>query len=427
MFNRLIQSFNDSSHEELIFILCLQLNPKFIAMKKVLLFVLAIGAISCSKEELDLNESQFKELNAVVESFGCAGPDNLKTVTPEYVDENLYTAARIERFYLSLLQDGVSQNGTFNPSISELASSYLEDPLGDFITTYSINEGECQDSVVLTLTVAEPVDDICEADAGSDNSRVVTPEFVTQELYTDARIKRFFIDLLDDGVVETGSFNPTIAEIKTAYLENGLGSYTTTYTVGEATCQDSAELTIVVEEACNVNAGSDHLITVTPQYVQEELFTDARIERFFLDMLDEEVNEDGQFNPSIADIKDQYLTNGPGSYTTVYTIGEGNCQDSAELTINIEESCNLDAGSDKYVTVTKDYVQRNLYTAARIKRFYLNLLDPGVSKNGTFDPTISEIASAYLQNPIGEFTTTYTITDLNGCKDNVVLTINVIE
>ncbi|MCC8358738.1 hypothetical protein [Salinimicrobium sediminilitoris] len=395
-------------------------------MKKILLFALAIGLISCSKEELDLNETEFNELNAIVETYGCAGPDDSKTVTPQFVNENLYTAARIKRFYLDLLANDVSRNGTFNPTISEIATAYLDNPLGDFTTTYTVNDDICQDSVNLTLTVAEPVEDVCNANAGSDQTRTITPEFIQENLYTQARINRFFLNMLDEGVSETGTFNPTVSEVINDYLNNGLGTYTTTYTVGEGDCQDSTDLTLIIAKACDVNAGSDNTITVTPQYVDSELNTDAKIDRFFLNLLDEGISETGSFSPSIQSIKEQYIMNGNGTYTTTYTVGEGSCQDSAELTLIVEDACTINAGADKYVTVTNAFVKSNLYTAARIKRFYLNLLDAGVSKEGTFDPTISQIASSYLENNIGEFTTIYTVGS-GDCQDTVDLTINIVE
>jgi hypothetical protein len=395
-------------------------------MKKLLLLFLLIGVTSCSVEDLDVENSSINEVNAVMEAVGCAGPDNSKTVTPQFVDENLYTAARIKRFYLNLLAKDVSRTGTFNPTINEIASAYLNNPLGDFTTTYSVNDDTCSDSVNLTLTVAEPVADDCNITAGSDQTRTITPEYVKTELYTDARIQRFFLNTLDKGVSQTGTFNPTIAQIKQAYINNGLGSYTTTYTVTDGNCQDSADLTIVIQEACNVTAGSDNMITVTPQYVETELDTDAKIDRFFFNLLDEGISETGTFSPSIQSIKEQYINNGPGTYTTTYTVGTGNCQDSAEITLIVKNACTINAGADKYVTITNSYVKKNLYTAARIKRFYLNLLDSGVSREGTFSPTISQIASSYQNNPIGEFRTIYTV-GTGDCTDNVELTINVVE
>ena len=395
-------------------------------MNKLLLLLFAVAFISCSVEEVENENAVINRADLMAADYGCAGPDNSITKTPEFVDENLYTAARIKRFYLDLLADGVSREGTFNPTINELASMYMDSPIGDFTTTYTVNNTDCEDSAVLTLTVAEASDEPCEEIAGSDQTRTVTAKYVEEELYTAARVKRFFLNTLDDGVSEDGTFNPTINEIIADYLENGLGSYTTTYTVEEGVCTDSADLTIVIEEACTVNAGSDATATISPKFVEEELDTDAKIDRFFLDLLDDGVSEEGMFSPTIQEIKMDYIENGPGTYSTTYTLGEGSCQDSAEITLIIEDECDIDAGADNYVTVTQNYVQNNLYTGARLKRFYLNLLDSGVSKDGTFNPTISEIASSYRESPIGEFTTTYTVGS-GDCTDTVDLTVNVIE
>lgn len=64
---------------------------------------------------------------------------------------------QITNLYLGLLEPSVPKNGTFNPSIRSLINLYKtregDEKLGDYTTTYTIPNGECIDSVDLTLTV----------------------------------------------------------------------------------------------------------------------------------------------------------------------------------------------------------------------------------------------------------------------------------
>src|SRR5690606_16785349 len=58
--------------------------------------------------------------------------------------------------------------------------------------------------------------------------------------------------------------------------------------------------------------------------------------------------------------------------------------------------------------------------------FYLDLLDEGVDRDGTFNPTIEEIIARYDQNHFQDFTTTYTLTN-GDCVSTVELTATVLE
>lgn len=63
----------------------------------------------------------------------------------------------------------------------------------------------------------------------------------------------------------------------------------------------------------------------------------------------------------------------------------------------------------------------------QVTQWYLDLLDEGVSRHGTFDPTINYIVNYYnyIGRKAGEYKTIYTVTD-GDCTDSVELTIIVI-
>ena len=81
-----------------------------------------------------------------------AGPDNSLTMT-ESQAAAIPSWDEVRKLYLSLLARGVVRDGTFDPSIWDMIYQFQAQRTGDFTTTYSIGEGECADSVELTINV----------------------------------------------------------------------------------------------------------------------------------------------------------------------------------------------------------------------------------------------------------------------------------
>lgn len=81
-----------------------------------------------------------------------AGPDNSLTIT-ESQAAVIPSWDEVRKLYLSLLAPGVPRNGTFDPSIWDMINQFQAQRIGDFTTTYTIGDGECTDSVELTIHV----------------------------------------------------------------------------------------------------------------------------------------------------------------------------------------------------------------------------------------------------------------------------------
>ena len=81
-----------------------------------------------------------------------AGESHIKTLTYSEAAA-LPSWDEVRKLYLSLLDPGVSRLGTFNPSIWDLINKFQAQKLGDFTTIYTLTDGECSDSVELTLRV----------------------------------------------------------------------------------------------------------------------------------------------------------------------------------------------------------------------------------------------------------------------------------
>ncbi|GGG21337.1 hypothetical protein [Christiangramia forsetii] len=69
------------------------------------------------------------------------------------VPENL-TADIIEDFYLGLVS-GLPSGGTFDTTAEEILAQYNNNPFDTFATTYTVDNGECQGSVVVSVTIQE--------------------------------------------------------------------------------------------------------------------------------------------------------------------------------------------------------------------------------------------------------------------------------
>ncbi|MCB7481682.1 hypothetical protein [Christiangramia sediminis] len=87
-----------------------------------------------------------------------AGDNNSITYTRREIDDIVDTEEDLENVYKNLLEEGVSREGSFEPTIHEIVLSYYFDSkYQDFKTVYTvtneINGETCSDSVELTLTV----------------------------------------------------------------------------------------------------------------------------------------------------------------------------------------------------------------------------------------------------------------------------------
>ncbi|MCX2838908.1 gliding motility-associated C-terminal domain-containing protein [Salinimicrobium sp. MT39] len=386
----------------------------------------------------------------------------------------------IRKYYLRLLPSGVATNGSFNPTPAQMADIYQadEDGLGEFTTTYTVNgesyeltinvvtEAEAGDDATITLTTDdEPVDlftylgenalrggtwsngngtfDPATDEAGTftytvgyetcmdsatvtvivnDPTDPTTPGSgyaivcagdVDTFFPSYDEIRKFYLRLLPTGVATNGTFNPTPRQISEMYQADAdkLGEFTTVYTAPDA---QTYELTVnVVAEAF---AGDDATVTLTTEDDEVTLF----------EYLGENAqqggtwsNGDGTFDPA---------TDEPGTFT--YTVGYEGCMDSATVTVTVStDPCTgiVDAGTDSSADVCETDVQTTFPSIDEIRKFYLGLLDAGVSVDGTFSPTPAEISAMYQadEDGLGDFTTTYTLT--NGeCTDSVELTVTIV-
>lgn len=403
-------------------------------MRKIYLLLMVALVYSCSVEDDSyLEYGDNYAFTASAEADACtisAGADKSTTITVAQA-EAIPSWDEVRKLYLSLLDEGVSRNGEFDPAIWDLIDAFNENPLGEFTTIYTVTEGDCSDSVVLTINVVEnlPSDPTCELSAGDDASKTITKSEADAIPSWD-EVRKLYLSLLEEGVARNGEFDPSIWDLINSYT--GPGEYSTTYTVTEGDCTDSVELTIVVvadgssDPTCNLNAGADASKTITKSEADAIPSWDE-VRKLYLSLLEEGISRNGEFDPSIWDLINSYT--GPGTYTTTYTISEGDCTDSVELTIYVVADQSSDPGCD---LILKTESSKSIsYSEAEaipswdeVRKLYLSLLPQGVSRSGSFDPSIWDLINDFNERGVGSYTTTYTLVE-GDCSDSIELTIHV--
>jgi gliding motility-associated-like protein len=326
----------------------------------------------------------------------------------------------VRNFYLDLLPEGVSRNGTFEPSIQEMVEEYQDDSdgLGDFTTTYTVDNGECVASADLTISIIEAV----EASTGE----------ISDASFCSAGNINLFAQLTDDNTPGGTFFNEAGEEIIDGILSpSGEGEFTVTYTVSEndeETCltgSDSTSFTVNVTEG-SANAGDDVLIELCAAQVDNFIANPAEAIAFLSGIIDEDADQTGTFEPSLGSIVAQWTSNPLGTFTSTYTVGNDECEDSAEITIVVTED-GPSLGEEQVGTVCESDVSSTFPNNTAVEDFYLALLPEGVSRNGTFEPSIQAIVDQYQDDSdgLGDFTTTYTV-DNGECVASVDLTVQIV-
>ncbi|HET8855839.1 MAG TPA: gliding motility-associated C-terminal domain-containing protein [Salinimicrobium sp.] len=351
--------------------------------------------------------SDSAEITITVYGTLDAGADNsttyCNTEIPALVNE---VPGDVEDLYFALLEDGVPQTGTFEPTIEEIIEDYNTDNTQDFLTTYTItNEGGCTDSVDLTITVTEPT----PANAGT---------IADQTVACSSSDPVLLADFLSPDATTGGTFSGTGVSLNASneYVFDpsvGAGAYEITYTVSEDpdNCiTGEASTTFTMNVSAEANAGADNSTTYCnteiPALVNE---VPGDVEDLYFALLEEGVPQTGTFNPTIEDIIQEYNEDNFQDFTTTYTVGTGECFDSVELTITVNEPAAANAGdiTDQNVCSTDGIITLSSF------------LPEGASTGGTFSGENVNEADGTFDTSAGPnedgYQITYSVDDTADC------------
>jgi len=298
---------------------------------------------------------------------------------------------------------------------------------------------ESQDRTAVVVSIQD-------SDAGPDSTdNVLCVSEADSQLNNTANARDFFLSLITgDDVPSDGTFSDdSLAQIVDDYTDGTkIGTYETTYTVDfDNGCTDSVNLAVSVEADPNAGDDTEETVCVTelqpfldllPLNSFEEQAVQTAIRAFIESSTD--ITPGGTFSPSITDlfnqINDDFENNNfPTSYTVTYTVGEGACEDSSELTLNVQSA--NDAGENATDEQCETDVEESgiFDSEAALRAYYTDLLG-AEDTDGTFDPSLSSLIDDYNDGIDGDsedFTTTYTVDESSECDPEsatATLTVN---
>jgi len=251
-----------------------------------------------------------------------AGEDNESEVCRNEIDELFPSNGSVRNFFFDLLEGGVSRDGTFEPSIQELIDAYNSTEGQDnFTTVYTVTNGTCSDSVLLTVNVVDSV----PAEIGNiPNPAPICRNAEDVDLFSflpeDANSNGTF-----EGY-EDGMFSPNMM---------GAGDFEITYSLtGDSPCTEgTASTTFTITVLESAFAGEDMDVTVCMSDEAQNLY----------DFISVDADDNGEFT-----LNGDVITNGmmnpadfeTGEYEVIYTVAAINdCgDDTASFTVSVQEA-----------------------------------------------------------------------------------------
>ena len=310
---------------------------------------------------------------------------------------------------------GRDLNGTFTDSdLTQLAAQYEISPIGTFTTTYTVTNGDCEDSAIFTVTVQEAT----PADAGTIEDFELCQSEETTNLYTllglDPNERGIFTDENDDVIVD-GNFTPS-----------AIGPFPITYTVDEenegTACiegSDFEDFTITVNAAAPaiVEEIEDEFICINESIIELNsllvgettpggIFTGVGVSL--------NNNQEPVFDPSI----------GAGTYAITYKV-DGNEMDcitgEASTTFNITVTPIEQANAGRN-TIWEFCINQNEDI------ILLSLIDPTANRFGSFSAPFEDGIISVSEQTVGFAEITYTVSGEDDCsigEDEAIISITI--
>ncbi|MGW1453915.1 T9SS type B sorting domain-containing protein [Salegentibacter agarivorans] len=364
----------------------------------------------------DCEDSVLVTVNVQGEINAEAGDDFSTTFCSNEEDQDLFSFLSEDanpNGYFEGYEDGIFSPSELGAGVYEF--NYVVDDSsacveGDDIAAFSIEVFEAPnagENFAETLCITEAAEMIEDPQAAID----------------------WFNSIVDvEGVDQDGEFDPALLSLAAdvyAYVQapdSPSATFETTYTVTNENCEDLATISLTINNLQEAEAGDDVELTFCLSQGDFDLN----------DYLTENANPNGYFEDADGTFDGTFNTSelGEGTFTYNYVVDETvDCvtgDESVEFTVNIIGD--LNAGSDQSTSICNANIEGGMFpNSTTVRDYYLNMLDEGVSRDGTFSPRIQDLVDWYNnESEIGDFTTTYTISE-GECSASVELNVTVYE
>jgi len=291
--------------------------------------------------------------------------------------------------------------GTFSPGNADGSFDPATGASGDY--TYTVNNGTCIDTSKVTVTILDAQD----CPIVTNTTQEFCESIGTGNNFDLPRIE----DLEPAGATwYLTAVSADSVDSQTALTDGDI------FFAGNAdgTCTNRTEVTVIISDS--PNSGSTTFTTTCANANPFNLVD--RLNPSILGLAD----RDGVFSPALSTGPNSQTFNPedyvPGNYTFNYNTGsKTNCpDDTAVIRVTVQTIPN--AGTDTDLVICSADIPGIIANPGQ----FAGLLPVGVDTNGTFDPTLPQLIALFTANPMGTFTTTYTVTNAN-CSNSAVYSV----
>jgi len=318
---------------------------------------------------------------------------------------------------------GINSDGNFDPAVGP----------GTYEITYSVDDSA---NCVTTGTNDATTFEITVGETGNSVGTPIEPEMCITEV----------IALLADPTAAVDYFNELVAERDPAldgdftvdpsilgaqilgYVNNPTTpsqTFSTNYTYVTSCGNISTDISLTINNTIPADAGEIADFSLCENDEDFDLFT----------KLTSDNPGGGTFSDASGVIVDGLFDiSATGVYIISYTVSEDDLEtclsgsNSTEFELTVTENT-IVIGDDNMGVLCEADVPTVFPSVDEIRKYLINLLDPGVSKTaGTFNPTAAQLAKIYQDDAdgFGDFKTNYTIVD-GTCSSSVELTVRIKE
>ncbi|PKD16485.1 hypothetical protein APR41_09085 [Salegentibacter salinarum] len=340
-----------------------------------------------------------------------AGSDLTLSYCETEIEELIANPGEAQNFLITLLEnqeEDVDLSGDFDANVEELFAYYNAGDFSEpFVTTYRVSNENCEDTSEISITINE----IEEANAGDFENYTFCSTDNDVNLNNEITGTAGGTFTVDGEPIENGIFSPSTFEASI---------YTITYTVNEnIDCVEGEDFTTFqIEVIQGIELGENRSVELCiNEVIQNPTVSDVR--NYFRNLLGENSEAEGIFNPSIEELRASFQENPINTLTTTFTVENGECSDSVDLSVNIVATEEAEAGEIDPLTICDTTEDIDLFS----------LISDEANENGYFEGYEDGIFSPSMMDA-GSYEITYTVDSTTACvegEDSTTFTIEILQ